>query len=181
MDGRAKDIGFGGGKLLFIGTNIEAGGYGIYRRDGHKWTKIPGSAVRITVDDNGNAYVVNKNDHIFRHDGTRWHLMDGRAKDIGFGGGKLWVIGTNKEGGGYGIYRRDGHKWTKIPGSAARIDVNDDGNAMVTNKYDNIYQYHGTGWWRINGKAKDVGIAKNHLWVIGTNVEGGGRGIYRRD
>lgn len=48
----------------------------------------------------------------------------------------MWVIGTNKEGGGYGIYRFEHktNKYTKIPGSAVRIDVDKDGNAWVANK-----------------------------------------------
>merc|ERR1719199_1011408 len=74
---------------------------------------------------------------------VRWGRIAGSANDIGFGGGKIWVIGNNREGGGYGIYRRDGSRWTKIAGSATRIAVKPDGNAMVTNKQAGIYDYTG--------------------------------------
>ena len=137
MDGLAKDIGFGGGKLWIIGTTIEGGGYSIYRRDGNYWSKISGSALRITVDDDGNAYVVNNSDYIYRYNGSGWiKFMDGAAKDIGFGGGKLWILGTGEEEEGYEIFRRDGDQWTKIEGSGVKIDVNDDGNAMLVDKFD---------------------------------------------
>ena len=40
--------------------------------------------------------------------------MSGAAKDIGIDGRKVWVVGTNKEGGGYGIYKYNGNnRWIK--------------------------------------------------------------------
>ncbi len=82
--------------------------------------------------------MVNKSDRIYRRKGGvsgRWELLTGRAKDVGVGGlGDAWVIGTNPEAGGYGIYRYNGHTYRKIPGSAVRIAVGTDGNAWVVNK-----------------------------------------------
>ena len=75
--------------------------------------------------------------------------MPGRAKDIAVGGGAVWVIGTNSEGGGYGIYRWNSSKnnWDKIPGSAVRIAVDhSNGYAWVVNNKDVIYKYTGSGW-----------------------------------
>lgn len=41
------------------------------------------------------------------HNGKKWARQVGGAKDIGVGAnGAVWVIGTNKEAGGFGIYRR---------------------------------------------------------------------------
>jgi len=109
--------------------------------------------------------------------------MPGKAHDIGVGNdGSVWVIGTNREGGGYGIYRmnKERTKWSKVAGSAVRIDVGPDGNAWVVNKGDKIFRYQG-GWKVQKGAAKDIGIGANGaVWVIGTNREGGGFGIYRR-
>jgi hypothetical protein len=76
-------------------------------------------------------------------------MKTGRAWDIGVGSeGSVWVIGTNKEGGGFGIYRMNANKkgWRKIPGSAVRISVGPDGNAWVVNKKDRIYAYNGRRW-----------------------------------
>ena len=108
MSGRAKDIGIGAdGSVWVIGTNVEGGGFGIYKFNGKNgWKKVAGSAVRIAVGPNGKPWVVNKNDHIYKYHGSGWTKLPGAAKDIGVGvDGKAWVIGTNKEGGGYGIYR----------------------------------------------------------------------------
>jgi hypothetical protein len=168
--GSANDIGFGGGKIWVIGNNIEGGGYGIYRRDGNKWTKISGSAQRIAVKPDGNAMVTNKQAAIYDYTGKKWNRWPGAAWDIGVSSkGKVWVIGTNREAGGYGIYRRDGSRWTKIGGSALKIAVNGKGNAWVVNKYSNIYEYDGKRWHHRPGKATDVGAYDNAVMVVGTD------------
>jgi len=168
--GAAYDIGVGGGKTWVIGTNREGGGYGIYRRDGSKWTKISGSATRIAVKPDGNAMVTNKQGAIYDYNGSKWTRLSGAAWDIGVGSnGKVWVIGTNKEAGGYGIYRRDGNKWTKIGGSAVKIAVNGAGNAWVVNKYGNIYEFDGDKWHHRPGKAIDIGAHGNSVMVVGTD------------
>jgi hypothetical protein len=193
--GRAKDVGVGAnGAVWVIGTNKEAGGYGIYRRAiriaNAAQEKIAGSAVRVDTDGSGLPWVVNKNNHIFRHNGKRWTRYPGAAKDIGVNSaGQVWIIGTNKEGGGYGIYRwvgksgkipRNG-RWQKYAGSAVRISVGPDGNAWVVNKNGYIYRSKGTrGWTRISGRAKDIGVGENgQMWVIGTKKEVGGYAIYK--
>merc|ERR1711981_796187 len=74
-----------------------------------------------------------------------------------------------------------GKKWVKIPGSGLRIACGADGNAWVSNKQRNIYQYTGRGWKHINGKANDIGVGHDgSVWVVGNNREGGGFGIYMR-
>jgi len=110
MPGRAKDIGVGAeGSMWVIGTNKEGGGFGIYRMkpDRRGYKKIAGSALKVSVDKSGNGWVVNNGNKIFKHNGSRWEVQSGRARDIGCGSeGTMWVIGTNKVGrGGWGIYR----------------------------------------------------------------------------
>jgi hypothetical protein len=167
MPGAAKDVADG----WVIGTNVEAGGWGIYRWNSSSWEKIPGSAVRI-----GGTYrspwVINKFNQIFNWTGASWQLKPGAAKDVGDG----WVIGTNVEAGGYGIYRWNGAGWTKVPGSAVRIGGTYR-TPWVVNKFNQIFRWTGSGWQLLPGAAKDVGDG----WVIGTNVEAGGYGIYRWD
>ena len=92
------------------------------------------------------------------------------------------MIGTNPEGNNFGIYRRDGNKWTKINGSAYRIAVDNQGKAWVVNKENNIFKYNGQSWDRVQGAAKDIAVgADNTVYVIGTKPEGGGYAIYRYD
>lgn len=114
-------------------------------------------------------------------DNLHWGKAPGAAWNIAYNGKKVWVIGTNVEGGGYGIYRWDG-KWVKIPGSAIRAAVDASGRGWVVNKGAYIYGYNGRGWVRVAGRAWDIDVSvRNKLWVIGTNAEGGGFGIYRWD
>lgn len=100
--GAAWDIDVGtNNKIWVIGTNREAGGYGIYRWDGH-WTKIPGSALRIAVGGDGNAWVVNKYRSIYRYTGSGWVKTNGAALDICAHRGNVAVVGTNRR-----LYRRN--------------------------------------------------------------------------
>jgi len=142
MSGAAYDIGVGAnGKVWVIGTNKEGGGYGIYRLDGKKWTKINGSAVRIAVDPKGNAWVVNKSGNIFRFDGRKWVQTNGKARDIGIGArGHVWVVGTNKVGGGYGVWQRTGNTWKAVPGGLTNLAVDSGGKVWGVNSSKNIYR-----------------------------------------
>lgn len=133
----------------------------------------------------GNAYVTNVKGLIYNKRGAaKWKRLPGRAKDIGVGAeDTLWVIGTNKEGGGFGIFRwnRATRRWKKIPGSALRISVDSGGNAWVVNKYKQIYAYSGTRWIRQPGAATDIGVGpEGSAWVIGTESSRGGGTIWRK-
>ncbi len=112
----------------------------------------------------------------------KWTRMPGRANDIAIGAkGHVWIIGTNKEGGGFGIYRFSFKqtKWNKVPGSAVRIAVGPRGNAWVVNKQGNIFRFTGKKWAKMPGKAHDIGIgARGHVWITGGKKEKGGYGIY---
>jgi opacity protein-like surface antigen len=165
--GAAKDTADG----WVIGTNVEAGGFGIYRWNSGSWQKIPGSAIRIGGTFR-TPWVVNKFKQIFRWTGSAWQLMPGAANDVADG----WVIGTNVEAGGYGIYRWNGASWTKIPGSAVRIGGTYS-QPWVVNKFNQIFRWTGSSWQLMPGAAYDVADG----WVIGTNPEAGGYGIYRWD
>ena len=178
-DGAAHDVGVGAnGSVWVIGTNPVPGGYTIWRRVNNAWVNVPGGAVRIAVDPQGNAWVVNATQNIFRYDGTNWQLTTGAARDVAVGAnGTVWMIGNNPEAGGYGIYRSTdkGANWTKVPGSALRISVDPQGNAWVVNNTNNIFRYDGTNWVLLSGAATDVGIGSDGAaWVIGTDG-----GIYR--
>lgn len=149
-----------------------------------KWVKVRGSAVRISVDPNGNAWVANNKDVIYRHDGKRWVKSTGAAKDIGVGAdGSVWAIGTNKEGGGFDIYARlstINANWERINGAATDIDVDGSGNAWTVNAANLIFEFNGKIWKRYPGKARDIGVAPDgQVWVVGTNKEGGGYGTYQ--
>lgn len=68
---------------------------------------MPGSATRIAMGPGrSNAWVVNNKGNVYNFKNNKWNRKSGCAKDIGVGSeGTMWVIGCNKENGGYGIYR----------------------------------------------------------------------------
>ena len=172
-DGAARDVGVGAdGSVWVIGTNPVAGGYTIWRRVNNAWVNVPGGAERIAVDPQGNAWVVNSTQAIFRFDGSKWLTVNGTARDVGVGAnGTVWVIGNNAEAGGYGIYRSTdkGANWTKIPGSAVRVSVDPQGNAWVVNNTNAIFRYDGNNWVQVPGAATDVGVGSDGaVWVIGS-------------
>ena len=73
----------------------------------NKWIKRNGKAYRITVDGLGVPYIVTRKSDIYKWSikNKRWTLLRGKANDIGVGPqGELWIIGSDKEKGGYGIY-----------------------------------------------------------------------------
>ncbi|PHS79089.1 MAG: hypothetical protein COB59_03760 [Rhodospirillaceae bacterium] len=177
LKGAASDIGAGGSAIWKLDTQKTKYGYGIHRLNAKNgWDKIPGAAVRLAVDPTGAAWVVNAQNTLFHWNikKNNWDKMINRtATDIGVGqDGTVWVIGTDKANGGFGIYRqnKNGKSWAKIPGSATRIDVDDKGNAWIVNSISRIFRYTGKTWERTPGAAIDVAIGpKGRIYVAGTN------------
>ena len=62
-------------------------------------------------------------------------MLSGRAYDVGVSfDDDLWVIGTNRVGGGWGIYHWVNNTWVNVPGGAVRIAVGPTG-PWVVNEY----------------------------------------------
>jgi len=186
MPGAATDIGVGGGQVWVLGRKKMNYGFPVFRWNGKSWDNMKGQAVRIDVGPKGLAWVVNSKQDIFRHDGSRWIKMPGKAHDIGVGAnGVVWVIGTNKEGGGYGIYRLRKDRWEKMPGSAVRIDVGPRGLAWVVNNKRDIFRFDGKKWVRVPGKARDIGVGGTtkaaSVWIADTARDKNGGHVRRWD
>ena len=102
-----------------------------------------------------------------------WQQLLGFAYDIGVGAnGDVWVIGTDPQPGGYGIYHIDGFGGFAVEGGALRIDVDPLGRPWVVNFDHEIYRLDSNGYWqRMPGFALDIGIgADGSVWVA--NFEG---------
>ncbi len=179
LPGAARDIGVGprSGVWVIGNDNDGSGNFGIYQKVGSGWQKVPGSAVRIDVGPSADGaeipWVVNAAGGIYRYTFGKWHQLPGGARDIGIGANNaVWVIGTNPEVGGYGIYRfnHGSQNWDKIPGSAVRIDVDPQGNAWVVTSGNAIFRYNGSGFVQMPGAATDIGIGANGtVYVVGTD------------
>jgi hypothetical protein len=100
-----------------------------------------------------------------------WKSIAGAATDISVGAdGSVWVVGTNKVNGGFGIYRWNANTWIRVSGGATRIDVGPKGNAWIVNSQGNIYRYNGKKFVHVPGKqkARDIGIGANgDIWILG--------------
>ena len=187
LPGTGNDIGVGAnGAAWLVGTNPVPGGFGIYRWNGSAWDTMPGGAVRIDVDPQGNPWVVNNTGAIYQWSYGTWKQVPGLARDIGIGAnGAVWVIGTNAEVGGYGIFRwaAIANTFEKISGSALRIDVDPAGNAWVVNNKNEIFRYTMTkvigmslpAFVQVPGSALDIGIgADGSVFIVGTD-----HGVYK--
>ncbi|WP_157619790.1 tectonin domain-containing protein [Skermanella stibiiresistens] len=183
IPGAAKDIGAGGQHNVWvIGVQpIPPYGDAVFRRmssppTGNPWQQIPGAAgTRIDVDDQGNAWLVNAQNNIFRWNGSAFQQIPGAAKDIGAGSQHdVWVIGVQPiPPYGDAVFRwtgaTTGNPWQQIPGAAGtRIAVDDQGTAWLVNAQNNIFRWNGSAFQQIPGAAKDIGAGSQHdVWVIG--------------
>jgi len=182
VGGQARDVGVGAnGTVWVIGWTAVPGGYNIARWNGNFWEEVPGGAVRIDVDPNGNPWIVNDAGLIFRWNGQTWEGIGGQARDVGIGAnGTVWVIGWTAVSGGYNIARWNGNFWEEVPGGAVRIDVDLNGNPWIVNDAGLIFRWNGQTWQGIGGQAHDVGIGANGtVWVIGWTAVPGGYNIAR--
>ncbi|MGA1278483.1 MAG: LamG-like jellyroll fold domain-containing protein, partial [Candidatus Kapaibacteriota bacterium] len=184
IPGSAHDIAAGNGDTIWaIGTDKEIGGYGIHKWDGYGWTKITGGAVRISVDLNGNPWVVNSFGNIFHFKENNWVLMPGLASDIGNGNdGSIWIIGINPMDNGNDILKWNNQlkDWEKVSGSGIRIAVDKNSVPWIVGANGAIYKYSYGKMIQLPGSANDIGGSKySHIWVIGTDKEQGGFGIHK--
>jgi hypothetical protein len=178
--GNAHDVAVGDDRCVWvIGSAPLPGGFGIHRWNGSDWDTVDGSAVRIAVNGNEPWVVTNANT-IFRRVDNRWVQVPGLARDIGAGGGQVWIIGTNPIGDNHDIHRWNGSGWTLVDGAAERIDVDGCGRPWVSCAGGEIYCRINDAWQRISGAARDVGCGGSG-WVIGTNAVAGGHGIHWYD
>ncbi|MFC1744740.1 tectonin domain-containing protein [Candidatus Riflebacteria bacterium] len=177
--------GFDKGWKKLPGTGIDiavgSGGHAWYldmKGSPHKlvgkiWRRYPGNFVRIAVDRSGRAWVIDKRRKIFVWNvaTNRWKKIPGDGTDIGCGGpgiGVTWLIGGAPEGGGFGIFRRKGGTWEKIPGSGMKIAVDRSGMAWMVNNVGRIHRYTSRGWQLLPGHGLDIGAGPNgKVWLKG--------------
>lgn len=179
----ARDVGVGSDGHVWIITNTAAGGgnYLIKRRNASgAWGNMPGAAVRIAVDPNGDAWAVNAANQIYKWAGSTWTAMPGLARDIGIGAnGSVWRVTTTPTGGGYTISVWTGTSWTGVAGGAVRISVDPSGNPWITASDYTIWRYSAGVWTQVAGTATDVGISGDGMvWILGTSLSGYGYPVY---
>lgn len=163
LNGSAYDIGVGAnGDVWVIGTDLEPGGFGIYNISGSAGFSVNGGAIRIDVDPDGNPWIINDEDNIYRWIEGDWQRLPGEALDVGIGAdGSVWVASYE------GIYLWGGQDWIDFGGSGSRIDVGPDGRPWVVGFSDRIYTLVDNNWQRLPGSAGDVGVGSDgSVWVV---------------
>lgn len=141
---QAMDITVGGDGSVYIvsDTYSTSEGYTIRKWLNPGWIEIAGrKGNRISANNEGDIYTVNKMGVISYYDGTSWNDMPGRASDIGVAAnGTVFITGYKSTYYGYYIYRwLDGGGWQKIFGEATAVDVEPDGTPWHLNKNGTLY------------------------------------------
>jgi len=180
-----RDIAWSDGYVLWaISNTVRSGGYEIWKRSGSgrdqfggalgPWVKVDGGAVRITVQDD-TPWVVNSSNKIYRRNraGTGWEQIAGCARDIGAGGGKVWVVGCEATAGGYRVYRfnSSNNTWSWVSGKGAlRVAVDGNGDPWIVDDRNLMWEYRNSAWDSKFGTAKDLGSGVfGDIWRVGTD------------
>jgi hypothetical protein len=146
MPGFASDIACGkDGSIWVVGMNQNKSGFNISKWNGriNNWLPVNASGQRISVDYDGKLLIVGTERNIYKYSSGKQILLPGYAMDVGACKKKssIWVIGIDKEFGGFGIHVWQGKSWAKIPGGAENITVDDFGRAWVVNSDKDIYRF----------------------------------------
>ncbi len=101
--------------------------------------------------------------------------VSGLARDIGYGGGKIFIVGNNNQ-----IYQYNpcNQNWDLFSSSplAKRIDVDGLGNPWIIATNNTIYKWDATSFVKLPGEGIDIGINLTQVGIIGTNKK-----IYKWD
>ncbi len=169
------------GSVYAVGSNVTAGGHGLWRWTGSGWSPVPGGAMRIAVGPGGDPWILNNADEIAHFNAGVWTRFPGRATAISVGAnGSVWVVGTDRTADGFGIFHWNGSSWVQVRGAGVAIAVDAAGNPWVVNSLGQIFHWGAGGFSPFPGSATDVAAgADGAVWVIGANPMSGGFGIFR--
>lgn len=189
VPGKLTDLSFGAnGSLWGLAPITHNDGGAIYRRDGNKWTRVPGWAIYIAVDPDGLPWIINRKNQIFRFDGSRFIRVPGAARNIAIGAdGSVWIVGTHRDDDKTGsrVFKRNGDTWQRMPGSANFIAVDGSGNAWTVDRRPGVFRFNGTSFEKVesikfneSGFARGIAITPDAktAWLIGPDVR-----VYRWD
>lgn len=117
LPGRGKDISIGGdGSIFVIGGKPVNGGWGVWRwnADNNKWVKFNGlGGTSIAVDPQGNPWVIDDKNNIYKWSTGAWSKVRGSASSIAIGPeGSVITLGVRKTQGGFRVFKWD-HETTR--------------------------------------------------------------------
>lgn len=141
----------------------------LFRWDGQRWMNADGYGVRVAIGPNGEPWVVNSSNEIFRSVNGNFEKLPGEAKDIGAGGNQVWIIGTDDN-----VYQWSQNRWDRVQGQGVAIAVDSTGAPWVVSNDGQIYHWVNSRFVPVNGRARDIAANGGAVWIIGTD-----NGIYR--
>ena len=170
--GLGKDIGVDfSGRIWVIGTDDQIW---INPRTPASWSVYLGKAqqaIALAISSSGDAYIVGKNNHAYKANGTDWTELPGGmtgATDIAVDGrGRPWVLDSP----GRTLFL-ESSKWYEYPGErmGTALTVSRDGVPFIVGTDSCVYEGTMTGWKALsgNGKARHLAIdAAGQVWAIG--------------
>lgn len=110
-----------------------------------------------------------------------WTKMPGVAVDIAASpDGDLYVLGSNREIGGYAIYKWQENGWLKMPGGGMVIAAGNNGVLWTIDARGLIYRFSSGGWQQMQGLASDISVGGDgSVWIIGKNSCDSGNSVYK--
>jgi len=167
--GIARDVGITPTGIVWTISNTPvAGGYKIAKI---YWKDMNFAGLRIAAAPNGEAWLANSTNSLYKFSNNNWAIQSITAKDVGVGAnGKVCVISAEADPGNpgnYNVYQLNGTKWQKVAGrSGIRITVDFTGHPWLVNTNYNLY-YYNSGWILQYIAARDVGAgADGTVWII---------------
>ena len=141
-------------------------GYEILKWTGQSWEVIGNvGAIRISVDPDGNPWIIQKGGWIMHWKNDEFVGMPGRARDISVGAeGSVYVIGYNTFKKGHGIWKLKLSEkgfppsWIQQSGYGKRITVDEKGFPWVVTDERKIYRKTPKKWKLIKGRLDDISI-----------------------
>ncbi|MEM6691348.1 MAG: DUF4347 domain-containing protein, partial [Planctomycetota bacterium] len=135
----------------------------VYRRDGDRWTALPGSFRSISVRNASEVWAVDSFGQAARWDGSNWNSVSSPSlRDISVSSnGSVWGVGTDQS-----IWQRQGESWVSISGNLLDVEVAPDGSAWGVNRLGEIWRYAG-GWSKVSGTLTDITVsADGTVWGV---------------
>jgi|GEM_PF-2108615 len=178
-----------GGEKWHIGKDGKA-----YHWRGNVWQRHGSRSdfVRIDAGDLG-AAAISKSGYLYlsNKQNASWQPTGIYAKDVGIGGGKIWLAGAKNAKGAmvtlFGDFSlSEKIEWFPIQGALEALDVDPQGRAWGVDTAGKVYVHANKKWIEdsLAPKASDIGAGGNGaLYVVGADKDpnlGGGR-VYQRD
>lgn len=156
--GSMQDLDIGAdGDVFAIGTEGVSGSNGwVYQWIHGRWELFGGYGTRVAVDPDGNPWIINALNEIWRYSGGSWAKVPGTARAIDIGAdGSVFMLGQPSWSDGY-VYRWNGASWDYFGGYGTEITVDREGHPWLVNSSDEIWRHTDAGWSRLSGTARDL-------------------------